>query len=137
MPWTIIQLFTKAQNEWTQIEHNMGGRRVAWSPLWRWPCSFNELHSTIDINDSDTKCNFDLLTLCQLILFNNKKILNVTAAGLVESEVHHNSINQVCTIYFPPRTKQHCNNRLKVYYLQRIRTCTTYDVFPQNCRLPK
>ena len=30
--------FAKAQNEWTQMEHNMCGRRAARSPLWWWPC---------------------------------------------------------------------------------------------------
>ena len=26
-------------NEWTQIEHNMCGRRAPRSPLWWWPCT--------------------------------------------------------------------------------------------------
>ena len=30
--------FAKAPNDWTQIKHNMCGRRVAWSPLWWWSC---------------------------------------------------------------------------------------------------
>ena len=36
MPWTIVELFRpkKVPNVWTQIEHNMCGRRTAWSPLW-------------------------------------------------------------------------------------------------------
>ena len=29
----------KAPNEWTQIEHNICGRRAAWSAMWWWPCS--------------------------------------------------------------------------------------------------
>ena len=33
---TIVQLFGKAPNEWTQIERNLCGRRAAWSPLYRW-----------------------------------------------------------------------------------------------------
>ena len=30
--------FANAPNEWTQIEHNMEGRRAAWSLLWWWSC---------------------------------------------------------------------------------------------------
>ena len=30
--------FAKASKEWTQIEHNVCGRRAAWTPLWWWPC---------------------------------------------------------------------------------------------------
>ena len=41
MPWTIYATaFAKASNEWVQIEHNMYGRWVAWSPLWWWACLF-------------------------------------------------------------------------------------------------
>ena len=32
--------FAEAPNEWTQIEHNMRGRRTAWSPLWWWSCFY-------------------------------------------------------------------------------------------------
>ena len=30
--------FSKGLNEWTQIEHNMHGRRAFWLPLWWWHC---------------------------------------------------------------------------------------------------
>ena len=34
--------FAKVPNEWMQIEHNMCGRRAAWSQLWWWLC-FSQL----------------------------------------------------------------------------------------------
>ena len=40
--------FTKAPNEWKQIKHNMCGRRVAWSPLWWWPCTYTLLYFSVD-----------------------------------------------------------------------------------------
>ena len=57
MPWTIVQLRHEFY-EWKQTEHNMYGRRAAWSPLWWWSCSLISISVCVNC-----------LWSCQFLLF--------------------------------------------------------------------